>query len=69
MEAIMRPPRSRQPDLFEVESKTSDIPSTQKTLVVSLIERLLIEALADENSPAPATDDKTREAAHEQDHA
>lgn len=65
----MRPPRSQQPDLFEFERKTSDIPSTQKTLVVSLIERLLIEGLADENSPTPATADKTREAAHEQDHA
>ena len=47
----------------------SDVPITQKAILVSLIERLLVEALADENHLVRATDDKTREAAHEQDHA
>ena len=65
----MRPPRSRQRDLFEMHRKTTDIPTTQKSILVSLIERLLVEALADESTPAPAANDKTREAAHEQDHA
>ena len=65
----MRPPQSRQRDLFEMDRKPTDIPATQKSVLVSLVERLLVEALADENSPAPATNDKTKEAAHEQDHA
>lgn len=65
----MRPRPSRQRDLFEVERKTSDIASTQKTLLVSLIERLLVEALADDGTATRAANDKTREAAHEQDHA
>jgi hypothetical protein len=44
-EAIMRPRPSRQRDLFEVDQKMSDIPTTQKPLLVSLIERMLVEAL------------------------
>ena len=52
-----------------MDRKPTDIPATQKSVLVSLVERLLVEALADENSPAPAVNDKTREAAHEQDHA
>ena len=69
MEAIMRPRPSPQRDLFKVERTTSNIPSTQKTQLVSLIQRLLVEALANDGTLAPATNDKTREAAHEQDHA
>ena len=65
----MRPRPSRQRDLFEVERKTSDIPSTQKPLLVSLIERLLVEALANDAIVTRAANDKTREAAHEQDNA
>ncbi len=64
----MQPRPSRQRDLFEVERKTSDIPSTQKPLLVRLIERLLVEALVDDDA-AHAANDKTKEAAHEQDHA
>ncbi|MCK1569490.1 hypothetical protein IVB08_37280 [Bradyrhizobium sp. 173] len=37
--AIMRPRPSRQRDLFEVDQKMLDIPTTQKPLLVSLIER------------------------------
>lgn len=65
----MRPRPSRQRDLFAFDQKKSDIPSTQKTLLVSLIERLLVEALANDGTATPAASDKTREAAHEQDHA
>ena len=65
----MRSRLSPQQDLFNVDRKPADIPTTQKGVLVSLIERLLVEALADESTPAPAANDKTREAAHEQDHA
>jgi hypothetical protein len=33
----MRPRPSRQRDLFEVDQEMSDIPNTQKTLLVNLI--------------------------------
>ena len=63
----MRPRPSQQRDLFKVDRKLADIPTTQKDILVSLIERLLVEALAD--NAAHAANAKTREAAHEQDHA
>ena len=44
----MRLPPSRQGDLFEVDQKILDIPNTQKPLLVSVIERMLVEALADD---------------------
>ena len=65
----MRPRPSRQRDLFEVDQKTSDIPNTQKTLLVNLIERMLVAALADDSVSTHAASDKTREVADEQDHA
>jgi hypothetical protein len=65
----MRPRPSRQRDLFEVDQKMSDIPNSQKTLLVSLIERMLVEALADDGVATYEANDKTREAADEQDHA
>ena len=65
----MRPRPSRQRDLFEVDQKMSDIPNTQKTLLVSLIEHMLVEALADDGVATYEAGDKTREAADEQDHA
>ena len=40
----MRSPPSRQRDLFEVDQKMLDIPNTQKPLLVSVIERMLVEA-------------------------
>ena len=64
----MRPRPRRQADLFEADRKKSDIPTTQKDILVSLIERLLVEALADDDA-AHSANDKTKEAAHEQDHA
>jgi len=65
----MRPRPSRQRDLFEVDQKISDIPTTQKPLLVSLIERMLVEALADDGVAAHVASDKAREVADEQDRA
>ncbi len=65
----MRPRPSRQRDLFEVDQKISDIPTTQKPLLVSLIERMLVEALADDGVATHAASDKAREVADEQDRA
>jgi hypothetical protein len=65
----MRPRPSRQRDLFEVDQKMLDIPTTQKPLLVSLIERMLVEALADDGVATHAASDKAREVADEQDHA
>jgi hypothetical protein len=65
----MRPLLSRQRDLFEVDQKMSDIPTTQKPLLVSLIERMLVEALADDGVATRAASDKAREVADEQDRA
>lgn len=56
----MRPLPSRQRDLFEVDQKMSDIPTTQKPLLVSLIERMLVEALADDGVATHAASDKAR---------
>ena len=65
----MRPRPSRQRDLFEVDQKMLDIPNTQKPLLVSVIERMLVEALADDGVARYEASVKTREAADEQDHA
>ena len=62
----MRSPPSRQRDLFEVDQKMLDIPNTQKPLLVSVIERMLVEALADDATHA--ANDKAPEVAGEQDH-
>ena len=64
----MRLPPSRQGDLFEVDQKILDIPNTQKPLLVSVIERMLVEALTDDGVATYEANDKTREAADEQDH-
>jgi hypothetical protein len=45
------------------------IPNTQKPLLVSLIERMLVESLADGGVAIYEAGVKTREAADEQDHA
>jgi hypothetical protein len=65
----MRPRPSRERDLFEVEQKMLDILTTQKPLLVSLIERMLVEALADDGVATHAASDKAREVADEQDRA
>ncbi len=64
----MRPLLSRQRDLFEVDQKMSDIPTTQKPLLV-IIERMLVEALADDGVATHAASYKAREVADEQDRA
>ena len=47
-----------------------DIPASQRSTLVRLIEGLLVEALADGANIETATPThETREAAHEQDHA
>ncbi len=63
----MRSPPSRQRDLFEVDQKMLDIPNTQKPQLVSVIERMLVEALADDDATHAANDEAT-EVADEQDH-
>ena len=65
----MRPRPKQQRDLFEAEREVSSIPSTQKPQLVSLIERLLIEALVDDGTAIRAASDIAKEVAHEQDHA
>jgi hypothetical protein len=65
----MRPRPSRQRDLFEVDQKMLDIPTTQKPLLVSLIKRMLVEAIADDGVATHAASDKAREVADEQDRA
>jgi hypothetical protein len=59
---------SWQQDLFEVDQKMWDIPNTQKPLLISLIERMLVEALADDGVTTHAASEKAREVADEQDH-
>jgi len=64
----MRSRPSWQRDLFEVDQKMLDIPNTQKPLLVSVIERMLVEALADDDVATHAANDKATEVADEQDH-
>ncbi len=69
-EGIMQPRRHFQRSLFEEERKTPDIPVSQRSTLVRLIEGLLVEALADCASMETGTPTtEAREAAHEQDHA
>ena len=66
----MQPRHHLQRSLFEEDRKTPDIPASQRSTLVRLIEGLLVEALADGadiEKGTPATE--TREAAHEQDYA
>ena len=60
---------NQQRDLFEVERKASDIPIAQKALLVSQIERLLVEALVDDGAATRTASETIREVTHEQDHA
>jgi hypothetical protein len=63
-EEIMQPRRQLQRSLFEEDRKTLDIPASQRTTLVRLIEGLLVEALADSaiiETGTPTTE--TREAA------
>jgi hypothetical protein len=69
-EGIMQTRYHLQRSLFEEARKTPDIPASQRSTLVRLIEGLLVEALADGASierGTPTT--QAREAAHEQNHA
>ena len=63
----MQSRRHLQRSLFEEDRKTPDIPASQRSTLVRLIEGLLVEALADIETGTPTTE--TRGAAHEQDYA
>ena len=66
----MQPRHHLQRSLFEEDRKTPDVPASQRSTLVRLIEGLLVEALADGTiieTGTPTTE--TREAADEQDHA
>lgn len=63
----MRARPSRQGDLFEADQKRLEILTAQKPLIVSLIERMLVEALADDGVATHAASNKAREVADEQD--
>jgi hypothetical protein len=65
----MRPRHHLQRSLFEEDRKTPDIPASQRSTLVHLIEGLLVEAVANSGNVERATTTETREAAHEQDHA
>ena len=65
----MQPKHHLQRSLFEEDRKTWDIPASQRSTLIHLIEGLLVEAVANGGkieTGTPTTE--TREAAHEQDH-
>jgi hypothetical protein len=69
-EEIMHPRRHLQRNLFEEDRKTPDIPASQRSTLVHLIEGLLVEAVANgANIETGTPTTETKEAAHEQDHA
>ncbi len=65
----MQPRQRLQRSLFEEDRKTLDIQAAQRSTLIRLIERLLVEALTDGASEAGTPSKETKEAAHEQDHA
>jgi predicted HAD superfamily Cof-like phosphohydrolase len=65
----MRPRQTQQRDLFETDRATAEIPAARRMTLVRLIERLLVEAVAECEAAAQAGGLETREAGHEQDHA
>lgn len=65
----MRSRQTRQKDLFETDRTTAEIPAARRMTLVRLIERLLVEAVAECEAAAQADGLETREARHEQDHA
>jgi hypothetical protein len=66
----MQTRRNLQRSLFEQDRQTPEIPTSQRSALVRLIEGLLVEALADGADIETGTPtSETREAAHEQDYA
>jgi hypothetical protein len=68
-EAIMQPRHHLQRSLFEEDRKTPDIPASQRSTLVRLIEGLLVEALADSADIETGRPTTETESAHEQDYA
>ena len=69
-EGIMQPRHHLQRSLFKEDRKTPDVPASQRSTLVRLIEGLLVAALGDgANIETGTRTTETREAAHEQDHA
>lgn len=66
---MMRLRQPRQRDLFETDRAPAEIPAARRMALVRLIERLLVEAVAECEAAAQADGLETREAANEQDHA
>ena len=65
----MQPRHRLQRDLFEEDRRTPDIPTSQRGILVRLIEGLLVEAISGASSETRVASTQTKEAAHEQDHA
>ena len=65
----MQPRHRLQRNLFEEEHAVPEVPAAQRSVLVRLIERLLVEALANDGGEARVATPETQEAAHEQDHA
>lgn len=65
----MRSRQTRQKELFETDRTTAEIPAARRMTLVRLIERLLVEAVAECEAAAQAGGLETREAGHEQDHS
>lgn len=65
----MRSRQTRQRDLFETDRTTAAIPAARRMTLVRLVERLLVEAVAECEAAAQADRLETKEAGHEQDHA
>jgi hypothetical protein len=67
-EAKMQPRHRLQRNLFEEEHAVPEVPAAQRSVLVRLIERLLVEALASDGGEMGVDTPVTKEAAHEQDH-
>jgi len=65
----MRLRQPRQRDLFETDWTTVEIPAARRMTLVRLIERLLVEAVAECEAASQAGGLEKREAGNEQDHA
>jgi hypothetical protein len=65
----MQPRHRLQPNLFEPERKTLDIPAGQRRTLVRLIQCLLVEACDGASNETCAPTTETTEAAHEQNRA
>jgi hypothetical protein len=65
----MRSRQTRQRDLFETDRATAEIPAARRMTLIRLVERLLVEAVAECEAASQAGGLETRGAGNEQDHA